>query len=79
MTNRPPWMTKSGTTHTGLILRRDDTEVILQNVERQKIRIAAGDIQLLRKQEKSLMPELLLRDMTPQEAADLLEFLSTLR
>jgi hypothetical protein len=30
-------------------------------------------------QQKSLMPDLLLRDLSPQQAADLLEFLAGLK
>jgi hypothetical protein len=38
--------------------------------------VVAADIQQLEQQPQSLMPEQLLRDMTRQEAADLLEFLA---
>jgi len=41
--------------------------------------VAANQVERLAPQAKSLMPELLLQDLTPQQAADLLEFLVSLR
>jgi hypothetical protein len=43
------------------------------------VRIAVNDVELFAPQAQSLMPELLLRDMTAQEVADLLEYLMGLR
>ena len=42
-------------------------------------RIPAGKIANVLPQPKSLMPEQLLRDLTAQQAADLLEYLSSLK
>ena len=39
----------------------------------------AGDVEVLAPQQKSLMPELLLRDLTAEQVADLTAFLSSLK
>ena len=39
----------------------------------------SDDVETLEPMDKSIMPERLLSDMTAQEAADLLEYLSSLR
>jgi hypothetical protein len=44
-----------------------------------EIRVSLDEVEMLVPQPKSLMPELLLRDMTPQQAADLLAYLSSLK
>jgi putative heme-binding domain-containing protein len=54
-------------------------EVVLKTAQNEEIRVGADDIELLVPQQKSLMPDLLLRDLTPQEAADLLAFLLSLK
>jgi uncharacterized repeat protein (TIGR03806 family) len=72
-------VTKAGQAHTGLIVEKTTTTVVLKNTEKELIRVPAGDVALLEKQEKSLMPDLLLRDMTAQEVADLLAFLLSIR
>jgi hypothetical protein len=40
---------------------------------------SSGSNQWLSPQSQSLMPDLLVRDLTPQPVADLLEFLASLR
>jgi hypothetical protein len=52
---------------------------VLKNAQNKEVRVPAGDVESLVSQQKSLMPELLLREMTPQQAADLLAFLTSLR
>lgn len=71
--------TAQGRVHSGLLVDRTDAVIVLKDANNQEIRLDPGDIEFLGPQQKSLMPELLLRDMTAQEAADLIEFLSTLR
>jgi hypothetical protein len=43
------------------------------------VRVPSAKVERLAPQPKSLMPELLLRDLTAEQAADLLEFLSGLK
>jgi putative heme-binding domain-containing protein len=71
--------TKDGKVHTGLLAAKTDREVVLKDAENKEIRIPAGKVQALVPQKKSLMPEQLLRDLTPEQAADLLEFLASLK
>ena len=46
---------------------------------RYYIRIPAGKVERLVPQKASLMPEQLLRDLTAEQAADLVEFLASLK
>jgi putative heme-binding domain-containing protein len=68
-----------GRVWTGLLVERTETEVLLRTAQNQPIRLKTDEIEVLVPQPKSLMPELLLRDLTPQQAADLLAYLSSLR
>lgn len=71
--------TVDGLVHTGLLIERTATEIVLKSVQNKEIRIAIADVESMTSQQKSIMPELLLRDMTPQQAADLLAYLNSLR
>ncbi|MDA0283088.1 MAG: PQQ-dependent sugar dehydrogenase [Planctomycetota bacterium] len=71
--------TDDGKVHSGLLLKRTDTEVVLRDALGKDIHLSAGDIELMLAQRKSLMPEMQLRDMTAQDAADLLAWLSSLK
>jgi putative heme-binding domain-containing protein len=71
--------TKAGQVHTGLITERNDKVVVLKDARNQILRVAASDIEQLVPQSRSLMPDLLLRDMTSQQVADLLEYLLSLK
>jgi putative heme-binding domain-containing protein len=71
--------TKNGQIHTGVLVHKTADHVLLKIVGDQEIRIPAKDIELITSQKKSLMPELLLRDLTLQQAADLVDFLATLK
>ena len=65
--------------HTGLLVEKNDREVVLKAVGDKEIRLPANKVQTLVPQQKSLMPELLLRDVTAEQAADLVEFLASLK
>jgi putative heme-binding domain-containing protein len=71
--------TKAGRVHSGLLRKRTDEEVVLIDPGGKETRIPASEIELIASQRKSFMPELLLRDMTAQQVADMLAFLSTLK
>lgn len=68
--------TKSGQVHSGLLVEKTPREVVLKDARNETIKVPAADVELLVAQPRSLMPDLLLRDMTAQQAADLLEFLA---
>ena len=63
----------------GLLKSKTDKEVVLGTAGDQEVRVAAAKVERLVPQPKSLMPELLLRDLSAEQAADLLEFLSSLK
>src|SRR5205807_5191244 len=71
--------TKSGRHVTGLLVKRDANEILLRDAQNQEVRLAAADIAQMSANRISLMPDGLLRDLTAQQAADLLEFLATRR
>jgi putative heme-binding domain-containing protein len=71
--------TTQGLVHTGLLVEKTEDEVVLRDAQDKEIRIAARDVQQLVPQRQSIMPELLLRDMTAAQVADLLEYLESLK
>lgn len=71
--------TSDGQVLTGLLVRRDEKQVVLRQVDGKESTVAVGDIELIAPQQKSLMPELLLQDLTAQQVADLLEYLAGLK
>jgi putative heme-binding domain-containing protein len=71
--------TTDGQFHTGLLGEKTDREVVLKAAGDKEIRIPAGKVERLVPTAKSLMPELLLRDLTAEQAADLIEFLMSFK
>lgn len=71
--------TTDGQILTGLLLNKDEKEVVLKDAQDKLVRIPSGQIEQLVPQRQSLMPDLLYRDLTAQQLADLLEFLSSMR
>jgi putative heme-binding domain-containing protein len=71
--------TTDGKVYTGLLGSKTDKEVVLKLVGDKEVRVPAAKVERLAPQSKSLMPELLLRDLTAEQAADLLEFLAGLK
>lgn len=71
--------TTDGRLLTGLIVKRDETEVVLRDAQDKEHRIPVGQVDQLEGSKKSLMPEQLLRDLTAQQAADLLDYLAQLK
>lgn len=71
--------TKQGRQYLGILVEKNAKEIVLKNTENKVIRLKAADVEQLSPQTKSSMPEFLLRDLTAQEAADLLEFLQSLK
>jgi putative heme-binding domain-containing protein len=71
--------TTDGQLHTGLLVKKTDKEVILRNAGDKETRIPVKRIEHLTPQKVSLMPEQLLRDLTAEQAADLVDYLATLK
>ena len=71
--------TASGKVFSGLLSEKSDEEIVIKDATNKAIRIPAEEVELLVPSQKSLMPELLLRDMTADQVADLISFLHSLR
>jgi uncharacterized repeat protein (TIGR03806 family) len=71
--------TKAGQVFAGMVVSKTDREVVLRNASVQEVRIPAGEVEEMVPVPRSLMPEMLLRDLTAQQAADLLEYLASLK
>lgn len=69
----------SGAIVTGLLVQKNADAVVIKNAENKVVRIPADEVAQFAPQKKSIMPEQLLRDLTAQEAADLLAFLGSLQ
>lgn len=69
--------TADGRSLTGLLVKRDDKQVVIRDAEAKEHVLAAADVESIQPSRLSLMPEGLVAGMTPQEAADLLEYLAT--
>ncbi|MFH5805395.1 PVC-type heme-binding CxxCH protein [Alienimonas sp. DA493] len=66
---------EDGRTHTGLIVEQSATGVTLRRVDGPDLTIRRDEIELLQSSGRSLMPEGLEREITPQQMADLFAFL----
>ncbi|MDW8222358.1 MAG: c-type cytochrome, partial [Gemmatales bacterium] len=71
--------TSDGQIHVGLLVSRSEKEVCLKLTNGTNLVVKSANVERLVPQPKSLMPELLLQDLSPQQAADLVEFLVSLR
>jgi putative heme-binding domain-containing protein len=68
-----------GISLTGLLVSRDENRVVLRDSDSKEIVLAARDIEELRPSRASLMPDGQLANLTAQEAADLLQYLASLK
>ncbi len=80
----PPYITyvvemTNGKLVTGLLVKRTDDEVVIKSVGDKEERVPAKLIASLVALKFSLMPEQLLRDLTAEQAADLVDFLASLK
>ena len=64
---------------SGLLVKKDDAEVVLKDAQDKEVRIPAEQVLRIVPQQQSLMPDLLLRDMTAEQVADLLAYLESLK
>jgi len=69
--------TRDGRVFTGLVIERTPERVALRTAQVARLELPLSEVEQLTPQQVSLMPELLLRDMTPQQAADLLAYLAS--
>jgi putative heme-binding domain-containing protein len=71
--------TKNGAVPTGMIVRRSASETVLKDAQGRTAIVPVDGVESMAAQAASLMPEQLLRDLTAREAADLLEYLQSLK
>jgi putative heme-binding domain-containing protein len=71
--------TTAGTVLSGLLVEQTDAGILLRDSRSELHRIPREEIEEIVPQQKSLMPEALFRDLTIEQAADLLAYLGTLR
>ncbi|HEV3005779.1 MAG TPA: HEAT repeat domain-containing protein, partial [Pirellulales bacterium] len=70
--------TESGQVYAGFLIEKSNERLVLKDANGKLVTVAAGEVAAVEPQSKSLMPELVLRDVTAQDAADLLAFLTSL-
>jgi putative heme-binding domain-containing protein len=71
--------TSDGKVRTGLILERNQDTVTIADAQGNAEKIPLKSIEAFEPQRKSLMPDSLLRDLTAEQAADLLAYLESLK
>jgi putative heme-binding domain-containing protein len=71
--------TTNDLSYSGLLVRENANEVVLKDTSLRETRLKRSDIARLQPSKISAMPEGLLQNLTAQEAADLVDFLSSLR
>jgi putative heme-binding domain-containing protein len=71
--------TKRGQVFSGVLQERSAQAIVLRDAQDKLIRLDASEVDQVAPQQQSIMPELLLRDMTAQQVADLIEYLNTLK
>jgi len=71
--------TKDEKTYTGIVVKRSEKELILHDAENKEIRIEGENVESVRPSRLSLMPDGQMAGLTPQEAADLLQYLASRR
>src|SRR5690606_21158025 len=69
--------TSDGQVLTGVLKSRTESEIVLMDAQGKQLTVSSDNIEQMVPQSQSLMPEQLLRDMTPQQVADLLAYLSS--
>ncbi len=71
--------TIDGKSLVGILVSKTGREVVVRDAEDKELRIPAENVEQLTKQTRSLMPDQLLRDLTAEQAADLLMYLESLK
>ncbi|MBC8351509.1 MAG: PQQ-dependent sugar dehydrogenase [Planctomycetes bacterium] len=71
--------TVSGQVHSGLLINNEPREFVLKDAKGKLISIPSADVEQMAPQQQSMMPDLLLRDLTAEQVADLITYLSLLK
>ncbi len=72
-------LTDDGKTYSGLLVTETNSHVTIVDAKGEQIKISVDDIESRKLDSKSLMPSGLAGEMTAQQAADLLAYLSSLK
>lgn len=72
-------VSKEGDVLLGFLAEQNDRQVVIKDADSKLTRVRRRDIESLEPQPTSLMPELVLQDVSAQDAADLLAYLLSLR
>jgi putative heme-binding domain-containing protein len=70
---------EAGRQLSGLVVARDATSLTVRDAQGKDTRVPLADVAAQVPSRKSLMPDHLLRDLTAEQAADLLAYLASLR
>ena len=70
--------TSRGKVISGLLVEKSDEEVVLRDAQNKLHTIPGEQLEQLVSQRQSIMPELLVKDLTAEQVADLLAWLTTL-
>ncbi|MBM79474.1 MAG: hypothetical protein CMJ78_02625 [Planctomycetaceae bacterium] len=71
--------TSEGKLVTGVLVEKTVEAVTLRTVQNKTVKVPMSRVELFVPQKKSIMPDLLFRDMTPQQLADLMAYLVSLK
>ncbi|QGJ70211.1 Cytochrome c domain-containing protein [Planctomycetales bacterium 10988] len=71
-------LTDLGMVHAGFLVEQSEEQTVLKDIQGKLIQVPTDEVEEIFKQDKSLMPEQLLKDLTAEDAADLLAFLTSL-
>ncbi|HWY85841.1 MAG TPA: c-type cytochrome, partial [Gemmataceae bacterium] len=71
--------TNDGKVITGLLAAKTDKDIVLRTAQDKEIRLPVSAVAAMAPQQTSLMPESLFRDVTAEQAADLVDFLASLK
>jgi len=71
--------TTAGKVFTGLLVRKDDAEVVIRDAKSKELSFKTSELEGVFPLRTSLMPELLLREMTAAQVADLIAYLESLK
>jgi putative heme-binding domain-containing protein len=72
-------LTADGRTISGLLVSQTDEEIVLKDKDAVLHKVPRSEVDEFARQQKSLMPEDLQKQLTEQQLVDLIEYLKTLR
>ncbi len=71
--------TVKGQVYSGVIKTRDASQIVIVDAQGKVTTVAADDVDFLERQDKSIMPDLQVKDLTAQQVADLVAFINNVK